>query len=372
MIASGVILAAVVTLAQGAGDPSAYGRITGQVVEQGQNTPIAAAHINLLPAGRPTTVPPPMFETTTDSDGRFALEYVPPGEYRLQASKAGYATATPPDVPPSIIDVGAGQTRSGVSIALVRGGAIAGRVTDAAGEPAAEVSLLALRRLPNGPPMPVPTGRGAQTDDLGVYRIYGLAPGEYYVEANPRPSFGLFNVATARPTVSVPTYYPGRRAPNGAQTITVTAGETVKDVDIRVIETPAFQISGVVVDESGNAVAGAAVSVNPERDPASGIPLMFTLPSNVRTNDDGTFSVPNLSPGTYVVNAGVPITGVPAGSGGGIGAVSTSGAGGFTNFTTWTVNPNGISFSGGDAQQRITITHANVEGVRLTLSPANR
>ena len=367
MIASSVILAAVLTLAQGGGDASAYGRITGRVVEQGQNTPIAGARINLLPAGRPTTLPPPMFETTTDIDGRFAVEYVPPGEYRLQASKAGYAMTTL-DALPAAVDVSAGQTRSDVSIALVRGGAIAGRVTDTAGEPAAEVSLLALRRLPNGPPMPVPTGRGAQTDDLGVYRIYGLAPGEYYVEANPRPSFGMFNVSTPRPSVSVPTYYPGTRTPDSAQAITVIAGETVKDVDLRLIETPAFQISGVVVDESGAAVAGAAVSVNPERDPASGIPLMFTLPSNVRTNADGTFSVPNLSPGAYVVTVGVPITGVPAGSGGGIGGVSTSGAGGFTNFTTWTVNPNGISFSGGDTQQRITITDANLDGIKLILN----
>ncbi|HEX7794472.1 MAG TPA: carboxypeptidase-like regulatory domain-containing protein, partial [Vicinamibacterales bacterium] len=90
---SAVLLAAVLAVAQGA-SPAAYGRIVGQVVEQGQNTPIAGARINMLPAGRPATLPPPMFETTTDADGRFALEYVPPGEYRLQASKAGYAMPT--------------------------------------------------------------------------------------------------------------------------------------------------------------------------------------------------------------------------------------------------------------------------------------
>jgi hypothetical protein len=76
-----VLLAAVLAMAQGA-NPAQFGRVVGQIVEQ--NTPIAGARINMLPAGRPATLPPPMFETTTDGEGRFALEYVPPGEYRLQ------------------------------------------------------------------------------------------------------------------------------------------------------------------------------------------------------------------------------------------------------------------------------------------------
>jgi hypothetical protein len=69
---TGVVLAAVFTLAQGAG-AMPYGRVAGQVVEQGQNTPIEAARINLISAGRPATLPPPMFETTTDADGRVGL-----------------------------------------------------------------------------------------------------------------------------------------------------------------------------------------------------------------------------------------------------------------------------------------------------------
>lgn len=63
---STVLLAAVLAVAQGT-SPALYGRVAGQIVEQGQNTPIAGARINLLPAGRPATFPPPMFETTTDA-----------------------------------------------------------------------------------------------------------------------------------------------------------------------------------------------------------------------------------------------------------------------------------------------------------------
>ena len=366
---SGLVLAAVLSIAQITAAAST-GSVAGQVVEQGQNTPIAAARINLISVGRPTTLPPPMFETTTDAEGRFAVESLLPGEYWVQVSKAGYAMPAL-DTPPSTVTVSAGQTQSDVVITLLRGGAIAGRVTDATGEPQAEVTVMALRRLPNGPPMPVPSGRGAQTDDLGAYRLYGLAPGQYYVQVIARPTMGMFSLAAARPTVNIPTYYPAARAIDGAQAITVAAGETVKDADIRVIETPAFQIAGIVVDEAGAPVAGAAVSVMPDRNPASGTPFTFSPPSNVRTNAEGTFSVPNLSSGTYVVSAGMPMTAER----GGLDAVATyttSGVGGFTNFATWSVGPNGIAFPGGNNQERITITDANIEGVRITLLPANR
>src|SRR5215467_15715137 len=159
MTVGGLVLAAVLTLAQSTGAASS-GRVAGQVVEQGRNLPVAGARITLMSAGRPTTVPPPLFETTTDAEGRFVFDVVPPGEYRIQAIRAGYAMPSF-DTPPSTVTVAAGQTQSDVMITLLRGGAIAGRVTDATGEPQAEVTVMALRRLPSGPPMPVPTGRGA-------------------------------------------------------------------------------------------------------------------------------------------------------------------------------------------------------------------
>jgi len=55
------------------------GRLTGQVVAQGQNTPIANARVSVFSMARPTLGPPQMFETTTDSEGRFVVENVPPG-----------------------------------------------------------------------------------------------------------------------------------------------------------------------------------------------------------------------------------------------------------------------------------------------------
>ena len=348
------------------------GRLTGQVVEQGGRTAVARARVTVISMARPQAGPPQMFETTTDTEGRFALENVLPGAYRVQASKPGYAMQMF-DAQQPIVEVLPGQTREGVLVSLSRGGAIAGHVFDSTGEAEAEVQVMAVRRMPGGPGgagMFVPAGPSAQTNDLGEYRLYGLAPGEYYVQASPRSSMGPFNVASPRTSIVVPTYYPTGRSTDSAQMITAAAGETIRDVDIHLMTASAFQLSGTVVDESGAPVGGAMITVMPERGPTGGMPMMFGPPSMSRSNADGSFVVPNLPSGVYTVRAGLPITGAGGNfgvvSGGGINAVATGaiGGGGFTSWTSFG-GPGGTFTSDGNDQMRVTIGDANVEGFRL-------
>jgi hypothetical protein len=357
-----IVLAALLGAIQAA--DQSQGRLTGQVVEQGGRTPIPNARVMVFSMARPQAGPPQMFETMTDAEGRFAFDNVSPGAYRVQGSKPGYAIQMfgTQDL---IVEVLAGQTREGVSVSLSRGGAIAGHVTDASGEAEAEVQVMAMRRMSGGPGgrgMFVPAGPGAQTNDLGEYRLYGLAPGEYYVQASARPSMGPFNVASPRATIVVPTYYPSGRSTDSAQGITVAAGETIRDVDIHLMTAPAFQLSGTVVDESGAPVGGAMITVMPERGPMGGMPMMFGPPSVSRSNADGTFAVPNLPSGVYTIRGGFPITG----GGANVGVVQ--GAIGAGSFTSWTSSGGGASVSyttDGTDQTRVTIGDANVDGFKL-------
>ena len=364
------ILAALLALAQAADRSS--GRLTGQVVEQGGRTPIANARVMVFSMARPQAGPPQMLEATTDAEGRFTVDNVLPGAYRVQASKAGYAMQMF-DAQQLIVEVLPGQTREGVSVSLSRGGAIAGHVMDSSGAPEAEVQVMAMRRMPGGPAgagMFVPAGPGAQTNDFGEYRLYGLAPGEYYVQASPRPSMGVFT--SPRATIVVPTYYPSGRTTDSAQMITVAAGETIPAVDIGLLIAPAFQLSGTVVDEAGAPVGGAMITVMPERGPMGGMPMLFAPPSMSRSNADGTFVVANLPSGGNSVRAGFPITSGGGNFGvvqGGINTVATGGIGA-GSFTTWTSSSGGpgVTYtSDRNDQTRVTIGDANVEGFKLVV-----
>ena len=74
---------------------------------------------------------------------------------------------------------------------MPRGSVISGRVLDEFGEPVADAMVNAMRSAwTAGRRKLQPTGRSAQTNDLGQYRIYGLPPGDYYVSATLRTGDG--------------------------------------------------------------------------------------------------------------------------------------------------------------------------------------
>ena len=65
----------------------------------------------------------------------------------------------------------------------------------------------------------------ARTNDLGEYRIFGLAPGQYFVEADKQPR--LFSVLKAEPGY-VPIYYPGVFDTEHAAPVNVRAGRRIR------------------------------------------------------------------------------------------------------------------------------------------------
>src|SRR5206468_646023 len=107
----------------------------------------------------------------------------------------------------------------------------------------------------------IPAGSAAQTNDLGEFRLFGLAPGEVYVQATSRSGVGH----SASPTVPLATYFPSTADVVGAMPITLAAGQTSGDITIRIVSAPAFQVSGVVTDEGGRPIENALVRLLQER-----------------------------------------------------------------------------------------------------------
>src|SRR5262249_45611318 len=170
--------------------PQKPGSIKGHVIgDDGQpmaNIPVIAAPVGRAAARRQGPAGQGA-QTNTDDDGNFEFEGLTPASYVISASAPGYIT--PP--PPLEDENSAGVYRVGdfASITLVKGGVITGKVMNIAGEPLTGVSVNATRiggidGEEDDQVVFQGFGRNWRTDDRGVYRIYGLVPGAYIVQAS--------------------------------------------------------------------------------------------------------------------------------------------------------------------------------------------
>jgi hypothetical protein len=386
-------LLVTLTLTQAAPAAVAAGRVSGRVTVEGAGTPLAGVRIMLLPTARPTGPMGPMGmppQALTDQDGRYVFDRIAAGTYRVTADKSGYAPLADMNRAPTLA-VTAGQPVT-FDLQLQKGAVIAGRILDARGEPVTDARIMVLRRMtpPRGAPafrgMPrmIPAGgQSQQTNDLGDYRVAGLAPGEYFVAAAPRP-IGMFGGAGAPAANAAPTgrnghttiattYYPGTSDQAAAQPIAVAAGAEVGNISFTIQSLPAFRVSGLVVDEDGHPVAGAMVSL--AGDPRDG--MMFMGPAGMtRTQDNGRFEINDAVAGTYRARASIPMSmsggGANGGPVGGV-AVGVSGgavvSGGSGGLVTWSSNDSGSA----DQSVEVAVTDADVSGVRIVVRrPARR
>ena len=139
--------------------------------------------------------------TYTDEEGRYSFKGLPaatymltvnPGSHRAAYLGAGYGVASVgpgmgPFARPKPIELADGQQIDNINVSLIRGGAIVGTVTDASGDPAARVRIGALLVRRGMDPAMVGS---FTTDDLGQFRAFGLAPGDYILMADSRGGFG--------------------------------------------------------------------------------------------------------------------------------------------------------------------------------------
>jgi Carboxypeptidase regulatory-like domain len=338
--------------------------ITGHVIDGGTQAPIAGARVILLPAPLARPAGPmggPPAQAVTGDDGVYTFTGVPEGRYRVQVQKIGFAPPT--DTP--MFEVTAGQTLAGPDLRLTKGGAMSGRVLDARGEPMAEVMVTALRKPTGGSgrgrgAYGLPVGQPGQTNDIGEFRIAGLPAGDYYVAASPRPMMPLGQSSPSPSpsggTTLATTYYPGTSTMEGAQVITVAAGQTIGSLEFTMLSAVGYSITGVVVDETNKLVGGAMVILMPTQLVGLGVR------GYARTLADGTFRINGVTPGAYRLNASVPVTFSSGGGtvGGSVGGAVTSGSGGIAGSSV-------SSSSGPSSMLQVTVGDADVTGVTLVV-----
>lgn len=316
--------------------PLKPGSITGRVLgDDGQPlaaVPVFAAPIGRAGAGGRRQGAGAPAQTATDDEGNFEFPNLPPASYSISATVPGYIA------PPAEEETGAGIYRPGdaVTITLVKGGVITGKVVNSTGEALTGVSVNAIRvGSVNGEeedqttPQSGPRGfqRNWRTDDRGVYRIYGLVPGSYIVQAgggpNPLSPFSQ----------DAPTYYPSS-AREAAVSLPVRAGDEAGGIDIRYRGEKGRSVSGKVLAKAGENV----------NDPA---PVQIGL----------------LSAGTDAVIAST----VQMGRGGGFALYGIPD--GEYEITARRTSFSALESDAVAAPRHVTVRGADVGGIQLTLAP---
>jgi hypothetical protein len=266
-------------------------------VTRGDGRPLARVLVQLL-NDEPSTGPP--IPTMTDEAGGYKLDKLLPGRYRVRASKVGYAALEFNQRRPfergDVIFLDTGEQRDRVDIALVRHGAVEGRIVDENGDPVDGVSVTALqirfkggrRQLVAVPGSVVPR----RTNELGRYRVYGLPPGEYFVSAD------IGKVGTEDLPGYATTYFPGTPAPGEARAVRVGLAEDVTNVDFPLVPIGTARIAGTTVTSAGEPFQGG-IQMRPSR--RSGAIAGDEV--GARTLPDGSFEFPNVPPGEYVLYA---------------------------------------------------------------------
>jgi hypothetical protein len=241
----------------------------------------------------------PSIRAITDPDGNYRLTGIPAGNYQVSPIAPAYVV---PDVMPmrmraKTLLLAEGEDVQGIDFSLERGGVITGKVTDADGRPVIEERITVVNEgqaKTRGQDFAL-AGDRFQTDDRGIYRIYGLPEGRYKIavgQTDDEPYSRFGRVAYKR------TFYPNATEADDAKVVEVTEGSETNNIDITVERSlPTFAVSGKVVDgETSQPVMGLRFGLrriinNRDSGAVSGL---FT------GNSQGEFRIENVTPGKYV------------------------------------------------------------------------
>jgi hypothetical protein len=294
---------------------------------------------------------------TTDDQGRFSFTALPAGRYSLNANRPGYLSiaygARQPGRPGTQIQLSDGQ-KFQANLQIPRGSVITGVVMDENGEISPQVPVRVMRFVNQNGQRTLQNSSSASTDDRGIYRIFGLLPGEYVVCATPRnanmaeadrlaaefqglrqamQAVGRSNAEQARaletrmkevvasmpqgdegpPPGYAPVCYPGSLSMASATPVPVGLGEERVGIDFQLQLAPLARVEGTVLNSTGAQIRDISLNMTEVN------PMGQSLPNiSARADGEGRFRIPNVPPGQYRLTARANIGG-PPGAGGGRG-----------------------------------------------------
>lgn len=248
--------------------------LSGVVINQSTGAPLPHVHISLWTSESSENRPTLYYGAITKFDGTFSIAGMPPGPYGGTINRTGFVSPSPC----CTLTLQAAEHNGNFKLALIPAGVITGRVSGPEGKPAQDIELIASGKM------------GRQTssaDSQGRFRIGGLSPGRYKLEASPlhfeHPSKQPNPPAKgAPPTRFIPTSFP--------VPVEVAAGTEVAGIEIQMTQAPVTRIRGRVTGVPPG--TGVTLTLNGRLGGFSDI-----------LKPDGTFTWWDIDPGEYVVRA---------------------------------------------------------------------
>jgi hypothetical protein len=309
--------------------------ITGRVVASEGNFGIANARIVARAAGVGGAAS--LRTAISDDEGKFQLTNLRLANYLIRVAAPGYISE------PTAATTPATFHRPGeiVTLRMVKGGVITGRVLNPNGDPMA-LARVRVVRVADAEGRPVRDSNPTPdrtTDDRGIYRLYGLEPGDYVVAAY---SPNMFRAAPSQTSSAAgqggeaATYHPSSTL-DAATRVKVYGGEETRSIDIRYRVERSYAVRGGVVARpapAGSASSSRAYISITLWHVATGIALNFE--NFLPTGANNLFNFNGVPDGVYELTA---------------------------------LTAPGTTDAAVAPPQRITVRGADVNGVVLTLTP---
>jgi len=311
--------------------------IGGQVTNAATGEPVRRALVSLrrIAMSLGVTTIQATQTVATDAEGQFAMAGIAPGKYWLGAERNGFLPtmygSRGPGKSGVLLTLEAGQKSSDLAMRLTPHGVITGRVLDEEGDPVPGANVQVSRQVYAQGRKQLSRAGAASTNDLGEYRVFGLAPGRYFVSADSRQNPMLPEADDEYVT----TWHPRTADAAAAAPIDVAPGAQLRNIDIMLAKLHTVAVRGRVVSEAGAPAGGQGAQQT------NFSVILFTRSAmgaggntsrGTAVTPEGTFDFRGVTPGSYFLIA--------------------------------QVNAQGKSFA---ARMAIQVGGANVEGITLPI-----
>lgn len=280
--------------------------LSGRVLNDVTGEAIRRTTITLMRTDVTPNELPLVYTTSSNAEGQFAMKDIEPGKYRLTAVRNGFV---------SLVYGARSQMRPGTTLTFIRQqrltdmtlkmtphGVVVGRILDEEGEPVANARvMLQSYRYITGRKQLSPSGGANVSNDLGEYRVFGVAPGKYYLSVTPAPTNPGFaqdrSVSSGPDEDYVATYYPGTIDPAAAVQVEVGPGAQLRGIDMTLTKMRTVTLKGRVTHGLPGR-QNIQVILMP-RNPAG----VMSINRSSAVDAAGNFTIRHAAPGAYVLTA---------------------------------------------------------------------